>query len=86
MTVYFSVELHTGGLLRKRFEVPASACRGLAYVPDFQRVCEHVPPRYWPAIQRGSWWRDAYNPSLPARLDMVDKKGKPLGSMFATQI
>lgn len=82
----FSVELHTGGCLRKRFEVPANACRGLDYVPDFEAICEHVPARYWPAIQRGLWWRDKHAPKLPARLDMVDKRGRPLGSLFATEI
>lgn len=85
MRVHFSVELQSGGLLRKRFEVPASACRGIEYVPDFESVCRNVPARYWPAIQRAGWGRDAHNPSMPARLDMTDKRGRPLGSLFATQ-
>lgn len=83
--VSFSVEWHTGGTLVKRFDVPANACRGLMHVPDFQVMCEKLPPRLWPAVQRGSWWADKYAPSLPLRLDMVDKKGKPMGTLFATK-
>ena len=86
MRVHFSVEFHSGGLLRKRFEVPANACRGLEYVPDFEHMCQNMPARYWPAIQRAGWWRDANFPHFPARLDMTDKRGKALGTLFATQL
>ena len=84
MSKFFTVEYHFGGSLRKRFEVPANACRGLMAVPDFEAMCENLPARLWPAIQRGSWWGDKYAPKLPLRLDMTDKKGKPIGSLFAT--
>ena len=85
MTVWFEVELHRNGILRRKFEVPANATRGLMYVPDFAALCEKLPAQLWPAIQRGSWWGDKHAPSMPLRLDMTDKRGKPLGSLFATQ-
>lgn len=81
----FEVEFHTHGLFRKRFEVRANPCRGLNYIPDFGEICKYVPPSYWPAIQRSGWWSDANAPSLPMRLDMVDKRGKPMGTLFATK-
>lgn len=85
MTVYFNVRYEANGILRSKFEAPANACRGLMHVPDFQAMCEKLPPRLWPALQRGSWWAAKDAPSMPLRLDLVDKKGKPLGTLFATQ-
>lgn len=85
MTVHFKVEYHRDGIKRRVLEVPASACRGLMHVPDFESLCKQLPASLWPAIQRGSWWADRDNAGLPLRLDMVDKKGKPLGTLFATQ-
>ena len=83
---HFSVEFHTHGNLRKRFEVRANVCRGLDYVPDFESVCREIPARYWAALQRGGWWREAHAPSLPARCDLHDKAGKLIGTLFATQL
>ena len=85
MTVWFEVELHRNGTLRRKIEVPANSTRGLMLVPDFSALCEKLPSQLWPAIQRGSWWGDKHAPSMPLRLDMTDKRGKPLGSLFATQ-
>ena len=85
MPVYFEIEFRHNGILRRKFEVPANATRGLMYVPDFSALCEKLPAQLWPAIQRGSWWADKYTPSMPLRLDMTDKRGKPLGSLFATR-
>lgn len=84
----FEIEFHSGGMLRKKFEVPASAVRGLMHVPDFESVCRAMPPKYWPAIQRENWWQtdDVAGACLPLRLDMSDRKGKPLGTLFATKI
>lgn len=84
MATVFSVELHTGGILRKRVEVPANNTRGLQAVPDFERLCALLPARYWPAIQRSGWYGDKHAPSMPLRLDMQDKRGRPLGTLFAT--
>lgn len=84
MPVYFDVEFHRDGILRRKIEVPANATRGLMHVPDFAALCEKLPATLWPAIQRGSWWADKHAPSLPLRLDMADKRGRPLGSLFAT--
>jgi hypothetical protein len=44
-----------------------------------------MPPKYWPAIQRENWRQadDMTGASLPLRLDMSDRKGKPLGTLFA---
>ncbi|WP_206742778.1 hypothetical protein [Agrobacterium fabrum] len=64
--------------------VPASACRGLMDVPDFEAVTQHIPARYWPAVQRSGWWGDKHFPKLALRLDMVDLKGRAMGSLFAT--
>ena len=85
MTVWFEVELHRNGTLRRKIEVPANSTRGLMFVPDFSALCEKLPSQLWPAIQRGSWWADKHTPSMPLRLDMADKRGKPLGSLFATR-
>ena len=85
MTVWFEVELRRNGTLRRKIEVPANSTRGLMFVPDFSALCEKLPSQLWPAIQRGSWWADKYTPSMPLRLDMADKRGKPLGSLFATR-
>ena len=84
---YFSIEFHSGGILRKRFECPANAVRGLMAVPDFEGICRAMPPKYWPAIQRENWWQrdDAGGPQMPLRLDMSDRRGKPLGTLFATE-
>lgn len=82
----FNVEFQSGGIFRKRFEVPANACRGLMEVPDFGASCEHLPPRLWPALQRGSWWADKHTPSMPLRLDLTDKRGRALGTLFATPL
>lgn len=83
----FKVEFHSGGILRQRFDCPASLCRGLMAVPDFESICKEMPARYWPAIQRGQWWQrdDAQGAWMPLRLDMVDKRGKALGTLFATK-
>lgn len=81
---HFTVEFHSDGILRKRFEVRANACRGLMAVPDFQAMTEHLPARLWPAVSRGSWWADKHCPNLPLRLDMTDKRGKALGTLFAS--
>jgi hypothetical protein len=80
----FLVEFHGNGAFRKRFTVPASATRGLSFVPDFESVCAEVPARFWPAIHRALWWDTKGCPSMPLRLDMLDKKGAPIGSLFAT--
>ena len=85
MTVWFEVELHRNGTLYRKIEVPANSTRGLMLVPDFSALCEKLPPQLWPAIQRGSWWADKYTSSTPLRLYMTDKRGKPLGSLFATR-
>ena len=85
MTVWFEVELHRNGTLRRKIEVPANSTRGLMLVPDFSALCEKLPAQLWPAIQRGSWWGDKHAPSTPLRLDMTDKRGMPLGSLFATR-
>ena len=83
---HFKVEYHSNGILRSKFEVRANACKGLMEIPDFESVCKELPHYLWAAIQRGSWWEDKYFPSLPMRLDMVSKQGKPLGTLFATKI
>ena len=80
---FFKIEFHRDGKTVKAFEVPANACRGLMEVPDFQRMCEHMPPKYWPAIQRESWWADKHRPQEPLRLDMKDRKGNSLGTLYA---
>lgn len=85
MRVRFDVEYHRDGVIRAKCEVPANACRGLMHVPDFAALCEKLPAHLWPAIQRGSWWGDKHAPQLPLRLDMTDRKGKPLGTLFAKQ-
>jgi len=85
MPVHFNIEYQRDGIQRATFEVPANACRGLMHVPDFAALCEKLPARLWPAIQRGSWWSNKYTPSMPLRLDMTDKRGKPLGTLFATK-
>ncbi len=83
----FTIEFHSGGILRQRFECPKNLCRGLMDVPDFESICKAMPARYWPAIQRGQWWQrdDASGARMPLRLDMEDKRGKPLGTLFATK-
>ena len=82
----FELELHVNGSIAvKRFRVRANPCRGLKYVPDFGEICREVPAKYWPAIQRGGWWSDKNCPALPMRLDMTDKRGAPMGTLFATQ-
>lgn len=82
----FTVEYQYGGITRKRFEAAVSPVRGLMAVPDFESVCKAMPPKYWPAIQRENWWQADYitGASLPLRLDMSDRKGEPLGTLFAT--
>lgn len=85
MPIRFTVEYHRNGILRAKLDIPANACRGLMPVPDFAALCEKLPAQLWPAIQRGSWWADKHTPSMPMRLDMTDKRGKPLGTLFATQ-
>ncbi len=82
----FKIEFQSGGIMRKRFEASVSPVRGLMAVPDFESVCRAMPPKYWPAIQRENWWQsdDMSGQSLPLRLDMSDRKGKPLGTLFAT--
>lgn len=84
--VWFNVEFHRDGILRKKFNVPANGTRGLVHVPDFQALCREMPGSTWQAISRGQWWGDKHAPSMPLRLDMVTVKGKPIGSLFATQV
>lgn len=81
----FHVEYHRDGIKRLAFEVPANACRGLSEVPDFEAVCRHLPAKLWPALQRGGWWEDKHSPNLPLRCDLQDKRGAPMGSLFATR-
>lgn len=84
----YRVELQTGGVVRRRFHVPAVRAflvgdyrDGLPYQPDGAAISAGLPFRYRAAFGRSSLW---YGESL-FRADLNRKRDSaPMGTVFAT--
>jgi len=77
----FTIRFHSGGLLRKTFhDIPSYNHSNMWRIPDFGILAPSLAPGVRQALQRTEWKQEF---SDVLRADLFDKKGKPIGSLFA---
>lgn len=78
----FKIDLHQDGILRKTWlYMPAYKHKNMLRIPDFSYLSPLLAPNIRHALQR-SEWKIVCSDTL--RADLLDRKGKPIGSLFAT--
>lgn len=78
----FKIELHQNGIRRKTWQdIPAYKHKNMLRIPDFSYLSSSLAPNIRQALQC-SEWQIVYSDTL--RADLLDRKGKPIGSLFAT--
>lgn len=77
----FKITLSQNGLTRKTWhDIPAYKHDNMLRIPDFAVLGPSLAPKEREALQRGEW---SIVCSDMLRADLTDKKGKPLGTLFA---
>lgn len=77
----FTVQYHNGGILRQTLnDIPAYKHKNMLRIPDFSVLAPSLTPQLRQALQRATWEIEC---SDVLRVDLTDKRGRPIGSLFA---
>jgi hypothetical protein len=94
MTLTYTVQFNSGGIMRFKAEVPAKPVgivgdyhNGTPYQPDTDDVRAALPHAYRRAFDRAALWWQQNSMSgrhMPLMRELYGVNGKPLGTLFAT--
>lgn len=77
----FTVEYHSHGLLRQTYnDIQPYKHKNMWRIPDFEALVPYLAPKVRQALQRSTWSMEC---SDMLRADLFDKRGKPIGTLFA---